>query len=482
MSLHKSTLQPVRTLALLHNVSRLQFARLKGFENGVNPKDLALLTDLYQLTMAQSYLESHKLEPATFSLFIRAYPHNRGFFVSAGLADVLEFLEQFAVDPAAIDYLHATKIFSDEFLDYLKQLRFTGEVWAIPEGRLFFKDEPVVEVTAPIIEAQIVETFIINQINLQSLVATKAARCVYAAKGRGVVDFSLRRTHGIDAGMKVARSSYLAGFAGTSNVRAGQYYGIPIVGTMAHSFVSSFEEEIASFHAFVNSFPDNSILLIDTYDTAEGARKAVQVAKEMAAKGQRLRGVRIDSGDLAALAFEVREIFDEAGLKEVTIVGSGGLDEYDLAKFSEANVPYDSYGVGTKMGVSGDAPWFDIAYKLVEYDARPVLKLSTGKATWPGRKQVWRLATSAGELEKDVVALREEAVGGAEAMLAKVMENGQRTGRPPSLGEIRSTFQQEFNRLPDPHKAIHHPTAYPVEFSAQLSALRQEITRHRVHL
>lgn len=443
----------------------------------MNSKDLALLTDLYQLTMAQSYLQSHKLEPATFSLFIRAYPPNRGFFVSAGLADVLEFLEQFAVDSAEIDYLHSTQIFADDFLDFLKQLRFTGDVWAIPEGRLFFKDEPVVEVTAPIIEAQIVETFIINQINLQTLVATKAARCVYAAKGRAVVDFSLRRTQGIDAGMKVARSSYLAGFAGTSNVRAGQYYGIPVVGTMAHSFVSSFEEEIASFRAFVASFPDNSTLLIDTYDTAEGARKAVQVAREMAAKGQRLRGVRIDSGDLAALAIEVRKIFDEAGLKDVKIIGSGGLDEYDLAKFSAANIPYDSYGVGTKMGVSGDAPWFDIAYKLVEYDSRPVLKLSTGKISWPGRKQVWRVSTSTGELQNDIVALREEHVSGAEAVLVKVMEKGRRSSPPPSLNDIQSTFQQEFKRLPDPHKAIHNPTTYPVKFSAQLSELRQEITR-----
>jgi len=445
----------------------------------MNPKDLALLTDLYQLTMAQSYLESHKLEPATFSLFIRAYPPNRGYFVSAGLADVLEFLEQFAVDSAAIDYLHSTKIFSDRFLDYLKELRFTGDVWAIPEGRLFFKDEPVVEVTAPIVEAQIVETFIINQINLQTLVATKAARCVYAAQGRAVVDFSLRRTQGIDAGMKVARSSYLAGFAGTSNVRAGQYYGIPIVGTMAHSFVSSFEDEIASFRAFASSFPANSILLIDTYNTADGARKAVRIAKEMAAKGQHLRGVRIDSGDLAALAIEVRKIFDEAGLKDVKITGSGGLDEYDLAKFSAAKIPYDSYGVGTKMGVSGDAPWFDIAYKLVEYNGRPVLKLSTGKATWPGQKQVWRISKNAGELEKDIVTLRDERVSNAESVLVKVMEKGQRTTLPPSLGDIRSTFQQEFRRLPDAHKSIRNPVTYPVDFSAQLSELRQEITRRQ---
>ena len=248
--------------------------------------NLALLTDLYQLTMAQGYFQSQRLAPATFSLFIRSYPPNRSYFVSAGLRDVLEFLEQFKVDAAGVDYLRSRRMFTDDFLDFLKELRFTGEVWAIPEGRVFFKDEPIVEVTAPIVEAQLVETFVINQINFQSLIATKAARCVHAAGARSVVDFSLRRTHGIDAGMKVARSSYLVGCTGTSNVRAGQQYGIPIVGTMAHSFVSSFEHEIDAFRVFVNSFPNHSILLIDTYDTLSGARKAVQVAKEMTARGQ----------------------------------------------------------------------------------------------------------------------------------------------------------------------------------------------------
>lgn len=464
-------------MSLHQGISKLHSANLVGFGSRVNPKDLALLTDLYQLTMAQSYLHSHKLESATFSLFIRDYPPHRGFFVCAGLRDVLEFLEQFSVDSAAIDYLHSTRMFTDDFLDFLKQLRFTGEVWAIAEGRLFFKDEPVLEVTAPIVEAQIVETFIINQINLQSLIATKAARCVYAANGRAVVDFSLRRTHGIDAGMKVARSSYLAGFVGTSNVRAGQYYGIPIVGTMAHSFVSSFEEEIESFRAFVSSFPNNSILLIDTYDTIEGARKAVQVAKEMAARSQRLQGVRIDSGDLAALAVAVRKVFDDAGLKDVKIIGSGGLDEYDLARLSAVNAPYNSYGVGTKMGVSGDAPWFDIAYKLVEYDGRPVLKLSTGKVSWPGRKQIFRASASNGRLQKDVIALRDEQLAHAESLLCKVMENGRILRPLPSLEESRSTLQREFRLLPEPTKAIQNPASYPVEFSPRLTALRQEIIR-----
>ncbi len=438
---------------------------------------LALLTDLYQLTMAQTYFQSQRLDPATFSLFIRSYPPNRGYFVAAGLQDVLEFLEQFAVDSTGIDYLHSRRLFADDFLDLLKGLKFTGDVWAIPEGRLAFKDEPFLEVTAPIIEAQIVETFIINQVNLQSLIATKAARCVHAAGGRAVVDFALRRAHGIDAGMKVARASYLAGFTGTSNVRAGQEYGIPIVGTMAHSFVSSFEREMDAFRAFIASFPNNSILLIDTYDTLAGARKAVEIAKEMAANGQQLQGVRIDSGDLKKLAIEVRRIFDEAGLKSVKIIGSGGLDEFDLADFTVADVPYDSYGVGTKMGVSADAPWFDIAYKLIEYGERPVLKLSTGKVSWPGKKQVFRMRDERGQLQKDVIALREENIPGADPLLQKVMASGEVAVRCPTLEEIRDNFMGEFKRLSDPIKAIRNPASYPVEISPQLTKLREEVGR-----
>ncbi len=347
-------------------------------------ENLTLLTDLYQLTMAQAYFREQRLGEATFSLFVRTYPPNRGYFVAAGLQDVLDYLETFHFDQAGLDYLASRKLFSDDFLHYVADLRFTGNVTAIPEGRIFFTDEPVLEVTAPIIEAQIVETFIINQIHLQTVIATKAARCVHAAGTRLVVDFALRRTHGSDAGMKVARSSYLAGFAGTSNVMAGQRYGIPLVGTMAHSFVSSFEREIDAFRAYAASFPNSAILLIDTYDTLAGANNAVQVAKEMASRGQKLMGVRIDSGDLASLAVEVRRILDAADLNDVKIIGSGGLDEFDIERL--AGAPYDSYGVGTKMGVSADAPFADIAYKLVEFQNRPVMKLSTGKASWPGKE------------------------------------------------------------------------------------------------
>jgi nicotinate phosphoribosyltransferase len=326
----------------------------------------------------------------------------------------------------------------------------------------------VMEVTAPIVEAQIVETFIINQINFQSLIATKAARCVHAASGRTVVDFSLRRTHGIDAGMKVARASYLAGFAGTSNVRAGQLYGIPIVGTVAHSFVSSFEYEIEAFRAFVSSFPNHSTLLIDTYDTMTGAHKAVQVGKEMAARGQRLQGVRIDSGDLASLAREVRKILDEAGLTDVKIIGSGGLDEYDLADFSDANIPYDSYGVGTKMGVSADAPWSDIAYKLVEYNDRSVVKLSPGKVSLPGKKQVFRVSDTQGQLQKDIIALRNENVTGAESLLKRVMTEGKITASLTSLDESRAGFLSEFAKLPEPVKRTRNAANYLVERSSKL--------------
>jgi nicotinate phosphoribosyltransferase len=440
-------------------------------------ESLALLTDLYQLTMAQAYFNDHKMERATFSLFVRSYPLNRGFLISSGLHDVLKFLEDFALDGAALDYLSNQNLFTNDFLRFLENLRFTGDVWALPEGQLFFKDEPILEVTAPIIEAQLVETFIINQINIQSLIATKAARCVHAAGNRAVVDFALRRTHGIDAGMKVARSSYLAGFAGTSNVLAGRKYGIPTVGTMAHSFVTSFGDEIDAFRSYAASFPENSTLLIDTYNTIAGARKAVEVANEMTARGQRLQGVRIDSGDLAGLAIEVRKIFDDAGFLDVKIIGSGGLDEYDLTTFSEAQIPFDSYGVGTKMGTSSDAPWSDMAYKLVEYGGKPVLKRSPGKSSWPGAKQLFRQRDSQGQIKMDIVGLRDEHIDGAEALLRKVMEGGKTIVTLPTLAQSRSFVAKELGQLADSTKAIHNPVHYSVEFSRKLVWLREETER-----
>jgi nicotinate phosphoribosyltransferase len=435
-------------------------------------ENLTLLTDLYQLTMAQAYFREQRLGEATFSLFIRTYPPNRGYFVAAGLQDVLDYLESLHFDEAGLEFLASQKLFSDDFLHYLADLRFTGQVTAIPEGRIFFTDEPVLEVTAPIIEAQIVETFIINQIHLQTLIATKAARCVHAAGERWVVDFALRRTHGSDAGMKVARASYLGGFVGTSNVMAGQRYGIPMVGTMAHSFVSSFEREIDAFRAYVETFPNTAILLIDTYDTVTGAKNAVQVAKEMACRGQKLLAMRIDSGDLATLAVEVRRILDAADLKDVKIIGSGGLDEFDLERLTEA--PYDSYGVGTKMGVSADAPFADIAYKLVEFQNRPVMKRSTSKASWPGKKQVFRQTTAGGQMEKDIIGADDEELP-VERLLREVMCGGRIPAAHPKLSEIREKLAADLAMLPGSVKAIREPSRFPVEFSSTLKILRDNV-------
>ncbi len=448
-----------------------------------NLQDLGLLTDLYELTMAQTYLERGMGERATFSLIIRSYPPNRGYFVSAGLEDVLAYLEGFRFSQSDLAYLESTGIFSSRFLDFLGGVRFTGDVWAIPEGRLFFANEPVLEVTAPVIEAQIVETFIINQVNLQSMIATKASRCVWAARGREVVDFSLRRTHGADAGMKVARSSYIAGASSTSNVLASKAYGISPAGTMAHSLVTCFPREVDAFRAYVESFPSRSVLLVDTYDTIAGSENAAVVGKELEALGHRLQGVRLDSGDLGELSREVRKRLDDAGLGYVRIVGSGGLDEMDVQRLVDSGAPIDSFGIGTTLGVSADAPWTDMAYKLVRYGDKPVMKLSTGKESQPDPKQVYRIRDGDGMYAGDIVALRDEEPGDGEPLLEKVMANGRVLAPQPSLDEIRGRFTHEFSHLREEHKALQSPVLYNVSLSPALQALcstlEQEIESRR---
>ncbi len=439
--------------------------------------NLALLTDQYEFTMAAAYFRKGMFGPATFSLFIREYPEDRAYFVSAGIEEVLDFLEDYRFEQPDLDHLKETGKFSDDFLHHLGQLRFTGEVRAVPEGRLFFKDEPVVEVTAPIIQGQLVETFIINAVNLQVSIATKASRCVHAAGGRGLVDFSLRRTQGVDAGLKVARGSYLAGFAGTSNVLAGKIYDIPVSGTMAHSFVTSFPEEIDAFRAFAETFPENTVLLIDTYDTIKGAHKAVTVAGEMAAKGRRIRGVRLDSGDMAMLSKEVRAILESQGLGDIRIFASGGFDEFKVADAVRRNAEIDAFGIGTKMGTSADAPYNDIAYKLVQYDGRPVLKLSTGKKTLVGEKQIYRF-TEGDKLAGDAIALKGEKMDG-EPLLKAVMAEGGRTGPPDSLQEARERFADEYARIDEAHKRLRGPSEYPVDLGPELTSLQREVI-HRV--
>ena len=441
--------------------------------------NLALLIDLYQLTMAAAYFAAGVTATATFSFFVRAYPVHRGYLVAAGLEDVLRFLGAFRFSPDALQHLRQSRLYRDDFLDYLEHLRFSGDVWALPEGSLCFVPEPLIEVTAPIIEAQLVETYLINQMNLQTLIATKAARCVHAAAGRDLVDFSLRRTHGSDAGMKVARASYLVGFKGSSNVLAEQRYGVPAFGTMAHSYVESFDDEVDAFRAFVRIFPTNSTLLVDTYDTLSGVRKAAIVGTEMVARGQRLASVRLDSGDLDDLSRGARRILDAAGLSDAKIFASGGLDEYRVANLLARGAPIDAFGVGTGMGVSSDAPSLDCAYKLVEYAGRPRLKLSQRKETLVGRKQVWRAYDDAGAMQGDLLALRDEPVRTIAAQLGEasehvqpclvpVMRGGQPTGALPNLETIRERFRSEFARLPAAHKQLKDPASYPLRLSEEL--------------
>jgi len=437
-----------------------------------------LLTDLYELTMAAAYFKNRMFTPATFSLFVRNYPKDRAYFVNAGLEDVLDYLESFHFAEGDLSYLESTGYFTKDFLDYLGRLRFTGSVYAMSEGRLFFQDEPILEVTAPVIEAQLVESFILNRINLQVVIASKAARCVHAAGGRSLVDFSLRRTQGIDAGLRVARSSYLAGFHGTSNVLAGKKYGIPISGTMAHSYVTSFEREDDAFRAFYRTFPENTVLLIDTYDTVKGAEKAVRIADEMKASGWKLRGVRLDSGDIAELSKKVRRIFDQAGFSEVKIFASGGFDEFKIEDVLKRGGAIDAFGVGTKMGVSADAPYTDMAYKLVKYDGRPVLKLSTGKKTLVSEKQVFRKLNN-GMLENDVIALREERLGG-EPLLACVMREGRRESPPDPLDRIRERFLGEFDALDNSLKSLCSPASYPVLHGPELKKLQGKVVSETI--
>jgi nicotinate phosphoribosyltransferase len=436
---------------------------------------LALLTDLYQLTMAACYFDQGMEEEATFSLFIRKYPADRGYFVAAGLAEALDYLETLRFSADDLTFLSSTGLFQNNFLDYLKSVRFTGEVHALPEGSIFFKDEPILEVSGPILEAQLAETFIINAVSLQTLITTKASRSVFAAQGRPLIDFSLRRTQGTDAGLKVARASYLAGFLGTSNVLAGQLYGIPIFGTMAHSYITSFPKEIEAFRVFSRVFPRITTLLIDTYDNISGARNAVQVAREMAAKGERLQYVRLDSGDVAAISQEVRRLLDDEGLDKVRILASGGFDEHKIAKVLADGARIDSFAVGTKMGVSADAPYLDIAYKLVKYAGRPVMKLSTGKVTLVDKKQVHRYFDEPGQMAKDVIALRNEEVAGGTPLLAPVMRHGKIIRPQPSLNDGREYFRAQFARLSEAYKALKEPPVYPVTLSPGLQELQSRV-------
>src|SRR5690606_17665962 len=366
----------------------------EAFDIGVSP----LLTDLYQLTMIEAYLEDNQTETAAFELFVRRLPDTRGFLMAAGLEQALAFLEGLRFSPAELAWLTASGRFSRRTIDWLADLRFTGDVDALPEGAVFFQDEPILRVVAPLPVAQLVESRLMNILHFQSLVASKAARMVLTAPGKPLVDFGLRRAHGSEAGVFAARASYIAGFAGSATALAGALWAIPVYGTMAHSFVQAYADEARAFEVFARARPGHLTLLLDTYDTEAAARKVVALAPRLRARGQRIEGVRLDSGDLADLARSVRRILDAGGLGDVTIFASGGLDETELQAFVRAGAPIDGYGIGTSLTTSSDAPALDCAYKLQEYAGVPRRKLSAGKATWPGRKQVWRSVDALGRM------------------------------------------------------------------------------------
>jgi nicotinate phosphoribosyltransferase len=444
-----------------------------------------LLTDLYQLNMMQAYLDSGETKTAVFELFFRKLPPRRGFLLAAGLHQALDFLEGLRFSAAELDWLKSTGRFGQNLLDYLAAFRFTGDVHAMPEGTVFFADEPILRVTAPMPQAQFVESRLINILHYQTLVAAKAARMMLAAPGKLLVDFGFRRAHGGEAGLMAARASYVAGFAGTATVLAGKDFGIPIYGTMAHSFVESFDDETAAFTAFARARPDNLVLLIDTYDTEAAARKVVALAPRLRQAGITIRAVRLDSGDLVALSRSVRGILDAGGLRDVTIFASGGLDEDQLAALTQQNVPIDGLGVGTSLTTSSDVAALDCVYKLQEYAGIARRKRSAKKATWPGRKQVWRRYGADGRLARDFLALESSSApfaagaghGESESLLRLVMQGGRRVQPSPPLDDIRQRAKRDLERLPEPLRGIGPKTTYPVEVGDDLKELAAEIDR-----
>jgi nicotinate phosphoribosyltransferase len=429
-----------------------------------------LTTDLYELNMVQAYLDRGETKEAVFEFFVRRLPARRSFMLAAGLDDALSYLETLQFSDADIAWLKGTGRFRHNLIDYLAAFRFTGDVYAMPEGSVCFPNEPLLRIVAPLPEAQIVESRLINIMNFQTLIASKAARMVLAAPGKVLADFGLRTAHGEEAGMYSARASFIAGFAGAANVAAGQRYGLPIVGTMAHSFIQVHDDEMQAFENFARARPDGIILLIDTYDTEAGAHKVVELARKLAEDGIKIRGVRIDSGDLAESARKVRGILDAGGLTDVIILVSGGVDEDVIKHMAETDAPIDGYGIGVSLATSIDAPAFDCAYKLQEYAGHPKRKLSEGKQTWPGRKQVWRSYDTEGRMAGDILTIEGDKQPG-ESLIVQVMRGGKRIGAAPTLDQIRDRAVHDLARLPLAMVQLQQGASYPVEVAEALHAL-----------
>jgi len=440
----------------------------------MDPATSALLTDLYQLNMMQAYLDRGETKTAVFEFFVRKLPRERGFLIAAGLEQVLEFLSELRFTPEELEWLASSGRFGKNLIDYLAGLRFTGAIHAMPEGTAFFPDEPILRVTAALPEAQLVETRLINLLQFQSMIAAKAARMVLAAPGKRLVDFGLRRAHGAEAGFLAARASYIAGFAGTATVLADKEFGIPIFGTMAHSYIQVHDDEAEAFENFARARPKNLTLLIDTYDTEAAARKVVALAPRLKAAGISIGGVRLDSGDLITLSKAVRRILDEGGLRDVTIFASGGIDETMIANIIRSGAPIDGFGIGSSLTTSYDAPGLDCAYKLEEYAGLPRRKRSAGKATWPGRKQVWRRFGADGRMAGDILSLENDDQAG-EPLIELIMQGGKRVAPAPLLAEIRARAARDLQRLPEPLRRLEPGASYPVEVSEALRRLAAEV-------
>ena len=434
----------------------------------------ALLTDFYQLAMLQGYLERGMEDIAVFECFVRTMPPQRGFFMAAGLAQLLEFLENATFSPAELEWVANSGWFGRSFVDYLEQFRFAGDVQAMPEGTVFFANEPIVRITAPLPQAQFIETRLVNLLHYQTLIASKAARCVLAAAGKPVIDFGLRRSHGAEAGLLAARAAYLAGFAGSATVMAEPFFEVPVFGTMGHSFVQAHDAERLAFEHFAEVQPDNVVLLLDTYDTLKGAQTVVTLAPRLRERGIRIKGVRLDSGDLVEQARQVRRILDDGGLRDVQITASGNLDEDAIQHMVSAQAPIDLFAVGTRLTTSADAPYLDCVYKLQEYSGKPSRKKSEGKETWPGAKQVYRRYDQQGRIDHDVVTTVDDTQAG-KPLLRPVMASGKRSGTLPSLNEIREHAGAELATLPEELQQFRRGATIPVLISAALQSLARVV-------
>ena len=423
-----------------------------------------LFLDYYQLTMSQSFWRKHGEKEAIFELSFRGLPKNRGYLVTGGIEHCIQHIKKFSLSSESVDSLRNLKKFDQPFLMYLENIKFTGEVWSVRDGEIIFANEPVLQIKAPIIQCQLVETILINTVNLHTLLATKCTRVLHAAQGKPVIDFGARRAHSKLAASALAEESHLVGFTGTATVDAGINYSIPLVGTMAHSYVMSFETELEAFRAYAEEFPHECTFLIDTYDSVEGLKNAVKIGLEMEKKGYRLFGVRLDSGDLQKLSEISRKLLDASGLNYVQVIASGGLDEYSIADLERNQAPIDIYGVGTKVSVSADAPWAETIFKMVEFNEMPVSKTSEHKESAPYQKKVYRIMNDSGKYLQDVItaANSTDTFRDGEELLIHRIRTGNLLEPAISLTNAQQFHRNVFDKLPARYKALSSPPLYPV--------------------